>query len=102
MRGLLGPPPALPRLQSKAPSGAPAPTAELGTLCLRLHVCARGLPLLYCRRWVGMGPMPPRRRWHWCLSSALPVTCQCPANLPPEGDFGKLFYLEAGGQGFCP
>lgn len=34
MKGLLGPPPALPRLQSEAPSGAPAPTAELGTLCL--------------------------------------------------------------------
>ncbi|XP_054583580.1 coiled-coil domain-containing protein 187 isoform X2 [Eptesicus fuscus] len=30
VRGLLGPPPALPRLQSKAPSGAPAPTTELG------------------------------------------------------------------------
>ncbi|XP_006776601.1 PREDICTED: uncharacterized protein CCDC187 [Myotis davidii] len=32
VRGLLGPPPALPRLQSKAPSGAPAPTAELGDM----------------------------------------------------------------------
>ena len=36
MRVLLGPPPALLRLQSKVPSRDQAPIAELGTLCLRL------------------------------------------------------------------
>ena len=36
MKVLLGHPPALPRLQSKAPSRDQAPVTELGTLYLRL------------------------------------------------------------------
>lgn len=101
MKGLLGPPPALLRLQSKAPSGAPAPTAELGTLCLRLHVRTRAPPAVLLEMG-GHGLHAAGKEVASVPEQRLPGTCQCPANSPPEGDLGKPFYLEAGGQGFCP
>ena len=79
MRVLLGPPPALPRLQSKAPSRDQAPVAELGALYLRLDA-APLCGILGDR--VGSGGETPRQQWHWGAGAApIPAeTCQMPAN----------------------
>lgn len=78
MRVLLGPPPALPRLQSKAPSRDQVPIAELGTLYLRLDT-APLCGILGGR--VGAGGEMPRQQWHQGAGAAPipPETCQMPA-----------------------
>lgn len=79
MRVLLGPPPALPRFQSKVPLRDQAPIAELGTLCLRLD--SAPLRVASCGWGVGAGGETPRWQWHWGVGAAPipPETCQMPA-----------------------
>lgn len=81
MRALLGPPPALPRLQSKAPSRDQAPTGELGSWYLRL-----GSSLLCWGIWgVGEeGRGGPGRR-----SSFPPAACRTPCQSAITRDLGK-------------
>lgn len=91
-RGLLGPPPALPRLQSKAASREPAPTVEIGT-----YASTSGSTLLCCgiggggglhATGEGGGTRLPEQRLP-------PSDLSRPSNPPLWGDFAKLLYLKA-------
>ena len=95
MRVLLGPPPSLPRLQSKGPSRDWAPTAELGTSCPRLGSAPLGVA---SGVWAGGRDAQEAVASGCGPGTSLPATRQTPSK-PPTG--GGLWGV-AQEKDFCP
>lgn len=102
-RGLLGPPPTLPRLQSTAASGETAHAEDTGTCA-----SASGPTLLCWGLWGlwglwGRGQAPRRwgRRWHWVPEQlSVPVTCQTPYEPATNGGLWETVMFKGLRAGF--
>lgn len=86
MRALLGPPPVLPRLQSKAPLRHRPPAAQLGTLSL----CLSAAPLC-----VASGGWARRERCPGSSDIRLRAWHVFPSDPPPDRGFGESLCLKA-------
>lgn len=93
MRALLGPPPTLPGLQSKAPSRDQAPTAELGSWYPRL--CSS----LLC--W-GIGGARRGRPWRRVQEQPLPSGLSNALQICHQTGLGESMIFKSQRKVFCP